>query len=110
MNFTTVRGRSGLVRGALEWSKVMEQPLDTSLEARIREVYADLSAAERKLADVVLARQHDLRGYRPPNWRRWRIPRNRARRGSSGAWATRASTSSAWSCAAGRRCIRRSRA
>ena len=41
----------------------MEQPLEMSLEERIREVYAELSAAERKLADVVLARQHDLRGY-----------------------------------------------
>ncbi|WP_159911698.1 MurR/RpiR family transcriptional regulator [Pantoea sp. 18069] len=41
----------------------MEQQSATPLDARIREVYADLSAAERKLADVLLARQHDLRGY-----------------------------------------------
>lgn len=41
----------------------MEQQSATPLDVRIREVYADLSAAERKLADVVLARRHDLRGY-----------------------------------------------
>lgn len=41
----------------------MQQLSATPLEARIREVYADLSVAERKLADVVLAHQHDLRGY-----------------------------------------------
>lgn len=41
----------------------MEDQSAMSLDARIREVYADLSAAERKLADVVLARQQDLRGY-----------------------------------------------
>ncbi|MET1116690.1 MAG: MurR/RpiR family transcriptional regulator [Comamonas sp.] len=41
----------------------MEQQSAIPPDARIREVYADLSAAERKLADVVLAHQHDLRGY-----------------------------------------------
>lgn len=41
----------------------MEDQSAMPLDARIREVYADLSAAERKLADVVLARQQDLRGY-----------------------------------------------
>ncbi|MBS7779141.1 MurR/RpiR family transcriptional regulator [Acidovorax sp. CCYZU-2555] len=41
----------------------MEEQSAIPLDARIREVYADLSAAERKLADVVLARQQDLRGY-----------------------------------------------
>lgn len=41
----------------------MEQQSAMALDARIREVYAGLSAAERKLADVVLARQQDLRGY-----------------------------------------------
>ena len=41
----------------------MEDQSEMSLDARIREVYADMSAAERKLADVVLARQQDLRGY-----------------------------------------------
>ena len=34
-----------------------------SLESRIRHVYAQLSVAERKLADVVLARQRELLGY-----------------------------------------------
>lgn len=34
-----------------------------SLELRIRHVYAQLSAAERKLADVVLTRQRELQGY-----------------------------------------------
>lgn len=41
----------------------MQQQSAPPLDVRIREVYVDLSAAERKLADVVLARQHDLRGY-----------------------------------------------
>lgn len=35
----------------------------TSLESRIRHVYGALSDAERKLADVVLARQRELLGY-----------------------------------------------
>lgn len=35
----------------------------SSLEARIRHEYAQLSAAERKLADVVLARPRELLGY-----------------------------------------------
>ena len=34
-----------------------------TLESRIRHVYAQLSAAERKLADIVLARQRELLGY-----------------------------------------------
>lgn len=41
----------------------MEQQSAMPLEARIQQVYADLSVAERNLADVVLVRQHDLRGY-----------------------------------------------
>lgn len=42
----------------------MNDPLNPStLEARIRHVYAQLSAAERKLADMVLTRQRELLGY-----------------------------------------------
>lgn len=42
----------------------MTELLNTAtLDARIRHVYAQLSAAERKLADVVLARQRELLGY-----------------------------------------------
>ena len=35
----------------------------SSMEARVRHMYGDLSDAERKLADVVLARQDELLGY-----------------------------------------------
>ena len=35
----------------------------SSLEARVRHMYGDLSHAERKLADVVLARHDELLGY-----------------------------------------------
>lgn len=38
-------------------------PPTSNLEARIRHGYAQLSAAERKLADVVLARPRELLGY-----------------------------------------------
>lgn len=42
----------------------MIDPLSVSnLESRIRHVYASLSEAERKLADVVLQRQRELLGY-----------------------------------------------
>jgi len=34
-----------------------------SLESRVRRMHRELSEAERKLADVVLARQHELLGY-----------------------------------------------
>jgi DNA-binding MurR/RpiR family transcriptional regulator len=35
----------------------------STLDARIRHVYAQLSSAERKLADMVLTRQRELLGY-----------------------------------------------
>ncbi|MDH1702917.1 MurR/RpiR family transcriptional regulator [Comamonas terrigena] len=42
----------------------MHDPLNPStLDARIRHVYAQLSSAERKLADMVLTRQRELLGY-----------------------------------------------
>ena len=42
----------------------MNDPLSPStLDARIRHVYAQLSSAERKLADMVLTRQRELLGY-----------------------------------------------
>lgn len=40
-----------------------ETPNTSTMESRIRQAYAGLSEAERKLADVVLSRQRELLGY-----------------------------------------------
>ena len=40
-----------------------ETPNISTMESRIRQSYASLSQAERKLADVVLSRQREVLGY-----------------------------------------------
>ena len=89
-----------------------EPPMSThealeALEARIRQHYGDLSAADRKLADVLLARQRSCSATPPPSWPDWQACPRRARRVFSAASATPTSAPSARTCAPGLRRARR---